>query len=182
MMNVVFETCKYFSWPRIAHSELVSSVCWTSPDEVYSAGDDHQVLKWNLLNNESSIIAKLPDEVYPTDMRWLPRSGGSGVKTAANASDVFALSSTDGENLFYFNRFFWFIFNGSVFLCFNSWIVYKISQAIELANIKPWSRWLELIILDSIYSLVIYSNLTFNPFDSTLHLIYTMVVRRLFPR
>ena len=76
------------------HTELVSSVGWTNPDEVYSCGDDHQVLKWNLLNNEESQLIKLPDEIFPTDMHWFPRLGG---KKAAPGSDIFALASTDGN-------------------------------------------------------------------------------------
>jgi len=78
------------------HSELVSCVGWTSPDEVYSAADDHQILRWNLLTNESSLVMKLPDDVFPTDMHWFPKAGSS---KKGNASDVFALSSTDGKLL-----------------------------------------------------------------------------------
>ena len=81
---------------RCSHTELVSCAGWTSPDEVYSAGDDHQVLRWNLLTNESSLLAKLPDDVYPTSMHWFPKAGAS---KKGNASDVFALSSTDGKLL-----------------------------------------------------------------------------------
>ena len=78
----------------LAHTELVSCVGWTTPDEVFSSGDDHQILKWNLLSNESSTLAKLPDDVYPTDMHWFPKGGG-GKK--APGSDVFVLCSTDGR-------------------------------------------------------------------------------------
>ena len=83
-----------FSLQQCLHSELVSCVGWTSPEEVYSAGDDHQILKWNLLTNESSLLVKLNDDVYPTDMQWFPKAGAS---KKGSASDVFALSSTDGE-------------------------------------------------------------------------------------
>ena len=75
------------------HTELVSCVGWTTPDEVYSGGDDHQVLKWNLLNNENQPLAKLPEDIFPTDMHWFPK--GLGAKKAAG-SDVFVLCSTDG--------------------------------------------------------------------------------------
>ena len=78
---------------ELSHTELVSCVGWSSPDEVYSAGDDHQMLRWNLLTNESSVLTKLPDDVYPTNMHWFPKAGSS---KKGNASDVFALSSTDG--------------------------------------------------------------------------------------
>jgi len=72
----------------------VSCVGWTNPEEVYSAGDDHQILRWNLLTNESSLVVKLNDDVYPTDMQWFPKAGAS---KKGSASDVFALSSTDGQ-------------------------------------------------------------------------------------
>ena len=77
-----------------AHTELVSCVGWSSPEEVLSTSDDHQILKWALLSNESQVLSKLPDDVFPTDMHWFPRSG----KKQAG-SDVFALTSTDGEIL-----------------------------------------------------------------------------------
>ncbi len=41
-------------------------------------------------------MVKLPEDVYPADMHWFPRSGGGGGKKAA-ASDVFVLCSTDGS-------------------------------------------------------------------------------------
>jgi len=47
-----------------------------------------------LLTNESSLLVKLNDDVYPTDMQWFPKAGAS---KKGSTSDVFALSSTDGE-------------------------------------------------------------------------------------
>ena len=87
--NSVFQFFPY----SCLHSELVSCVGWTNPEEVYSAGDDHQILRWNLLTNESSLLVKLNDDVYPTDMQWFPKAGAS---KKGSASDIFALSSTDG--------------------------------------------------------------------------------------
>lgn len=79
------------------HSELVSCVGWTTPDEVYSSGDDHQILKWSLLSNESANLMKLPEDVFPTDMHWFPKNAGGGKKQAG--SETFALGSTDGKFL-----------------------------------------------------------------------------------
>ena len=79
---------------HIAHSELVSCVGWTTPDECYSGADDHLVLKWNLNSNETTTLVKLPDDVFPTDMHWFPRSAGGGKKAG---SDIFVLTSTDGR-------------------------------------------------------------------------------------
>lgn len=77
------------------HTELVSSVGWTTPDEVFSCGDDHHIYKWNLINNETSSVLKLPDDVYPTDMHWFPKGlSGAGKKSG---SDVFVLCTTDGK-------------------------------------------------------------------------------------
>ncbi|XP_076095976.1 intraflagellar transport protein 80 homolog [Mytilus galloprovincialis] len=77
------------------HSELVSCVGWTTPEELYSGADDHLVLKWNLSNNETNTLVKLPDDVFPTDMHWFPKSAAGGGKKTG--SDLFVLTSTDGK-------------------------------------------------------------------------------------
>ena len=83
------------------HSELVSCVGWTSPDEVYTSSDDHQILRWNLLNDDdSSVFTKLSDDTYPTDMHWYPRVGGGvggASKKHTSSSDMFVLGTTDGQ-------------------------------------------------------------------------------------
>ncbi|KAI8515118.1 Intraflagellar transport protein 80 [Branchiostoma belcheri] len=79
-----------------AHTELVSSVGWTTADELYSCSDDHAILKWSLLTNETSQLAKLPAEVYATDIHWFPKVVGGG-KGKQTQSDVFVLTSTDGK-------------------------------------------------------------------------------------
>lgn len=78
------------------HSELVSCVGWTTPDECYSGADDHLVLKWNLNSNETTTLVKLPEDVFPTDMHWFPKSAGGG-GTGKKGSDLFVLTSTDGK-------------------------------------------------------------------------------------
>ena len=40
------------------HSELVSCVGWASPDDVISIGDDHQILRWNLVSAETVKVEK----------------------------------------------------------------------------------------------------------------------------
>uniref|UniRef100_A0A671LIF0 Intraflagellar transport protein 80 homolog n=1 Tax=Sinocyclocheilus anshuiensis TaxID=1608454 RepID=A0A671LIF0_9TELE len=74
--------------------ELVSCVGWTSADELYSCSDDHHILRWNLLTNDTSVLVKLQDQIYPLDLHWLPKSV-SGKKQAG--ADSFALTSTDGK-------------------------------------------------------------------------------------
>ncbi|CAG2187543.1 IFT80 [Mytilus edulis] len=70
-------------------------VGWTTPEELYSGADDHLVLKWNLSNNETNTLVKLPDDVFPTDMHWFPKSAAGGGKKTG--SDLFVLTSTDGK-------------------------------------------------------------------------------------
>lgn len=68
---------------------------WTTPEELYSGADDHLILKWNLINNETTTLVKLPEDVYPTDMHWFPKAVSGGSKKAG--SDLFVLTSTDGK-------------------------------------------------------------------------------------
>ncbi|XP_033637607.1 intraflagellar transport protein 80 homolog [Asterias rubens] len=79
------------------HSELVSCVAWTTSEELYSCSDDHKILRWKLLSDETSTLAKLPNDVYATDIHFFPR--GLGGKTKQPQSDVFVLTSTDGKFL-----------------------------------------------------------------------------------
>lgn len=79
------------------HTELVSCVGWTTPEEVFSASDDHQILKWNV-SGESSSLAKLPEDVFPTDLHWFPKSVTGGGKKQGG-SDLFVLGSCDGKIL-----------------------------------------------------------------------------------
>ncbi|XP_063772228.1 intraflagellar transport protein 80 homolog isoform X1 [Pseudophryne corroboree] len=76
------------------HKELVSCVGWTSADELYSCSDDHQVMKWNLLNGETALMVKLLDDTYPIDIHWYPKNGGNKKQ---GQSDMFALTSSDGK-------------------------------------------------------------------------------------
>lgn len=76
------------------HKELVSCVGWTTADELYSCSEDHQILKWNLVTSETSLIVKLPEEIYPVDLHWFPKTVG-GKKQAQ--AEIFVLTSTDGK-------------------------------------------------------------------------------------
>uniref|UniRef100_A0A3Q0SDM4 Intraflagellar transport protein 80 homolog n=1 Tax=Amphilophus citrinellus TaxID=61819 RepID=A0A3Q0SDM4_AMPCI len=83
----------------LSHKELVSCVGWTTADELYSCSEDHQILKWNLLTSETSLIVKLPEEIYPVDLHWFPKTLG-GKKQAQ--AEIFVLTSTDGKSLISF--------------------------------------------------------------------------------
>ncbi|XP_072035269.1 intraflagellar transport protein 80 homolog [Amphiura filiformis] len=77
------------------HSELVSCVAWTTSEELYSCSDDHQILKWKRLSDETSTVANLSTDIYATDIHFFPKGlGGKGKQPAA---DIFVLSSADGK-------------------------------------------------------------------------------------
>ncbi|XP_072771128.1 intraflagellar transport protein 80 homolog isoform X2 [Nerophis lumbriciformis] len=76
------------------HRELVSCIGWTTADELYSCSDDHQILRWNLLTSETSLVVKLPDSFYPIDLHWFPKTVGGKKQTSA---EVFVLTSSDGK-------------------------------------------------------------------------------------
>ncbi|KAB0356811.1 hypothetical protein FD754_000967 [Muntiacus muntjak] len=78
----------------VTHQELVSCVGWTTAEELYSCSDDHQIVKWNLLTGETSQIVKLPDDIYPIDLHWFPKSLGVKKQTQA---EIFVLTSSDGK-------------------------------------------------------------------------------------
>lgn len=67
---------------------------WTTADELYSCSDDHQIIKWNLLNGETAQVVKLPDDFYPLDLHWFPKSLGGKRQTHA---ENFVLTSSDGK-------------------------------------------------------------------------------------
>lgn len=76
------------------HRELVSCVGWTTADELYSCSEDHQILRWNLLNNETHVVVHTQEDIYPIDLHWFPKSSG-GKKQAL--AEIFVLTSTDGN-------------------------------------------------------------------------------------
>ncbi|XP_070648528.1 intraflagellar transport protein 80 homolog isoform X3 [Bos indicus] len=80
---------------KVLHwKKLVSCVGWTTAEELYSCSDDHQIVKWNLLTGETSQIVKLPDDIYPIDLHWFPKSLGIKKQTQA---EIFVLTSSDGK-------------------------------------------------------------------------------------
>lgn len=80
-----------------SHQDLVSCVGWTTADELYSCSEDHQILRWNLLTNEATLVVKLPEDIYPLDLHWFPKAVG-GKKQ--NQAEIFVLTSSDGMFLY----------------------------------------------------------------------------------
>lgn len=76
------------------HSDVCCSVGWSGSDEVFSCADDHQLVRWNLLTGETTVVASLAESLFPTDLHWFPR--GIGDKKSGGA-DLFALASTEGK-------------------------------------------------------------------------------------
>ncbi|XP_046402466.1 intraflagellar transport protein 80 homolog [Ischnura elegans] len=71
----------------------VTCVGWSSTDEVYSCGDDHVLLKWNLTSKSSEKITVLPNGVFPCDLHCLPS------KQASNkiSYDPILITTSDGK-------------------------------------------------------------------------------------
>nr|XP_029529971.1 intraflagellar transport protein 80 homolog [Oncorhynchus nerka] len=76
------------------HKELVSCVGWTTADELYSCSEDHQILRWNLLTSETSLVVKLQEDLFPVDLHWFPKTVGGKKQVQA---EIFVLTSTDGK-------------------------------------------------------------------------------------
>ncbi|XP_032237699.1 intraflagellar transport protein 80 homolog isoform X2 [Nematostella vectensis] len=74
--------------------ELVSCVGWTTAEELYSSGDDHSILRWNLLSDETTEVVKLPQEVFPTDLHWFPKVLGNKKQSQL---ELMVLTATDGK-------------------------------------------------------------------------------------
>ncbi|XP_075793942.1 intraflagellar transport protein 80 homolog isoform X2 [Pelodiscus sinensis] len=79
------------------HKELVSCVGWTTADELYSCSDDHHIMKWNLLTSETTQVVKLPDDIYPLDLHWFPKTVGGKKQSQAES---FVLTSSDGTPVY----------------------------------------------------------------------------------
>ncbi|CAG9859174.1 unnamed protein product [Phyllotreta striolata] len=78
---------------RPSHKAPVTCVGWSSTEEVYSSGDDCTILSWSVSTNQSAKVTKFPGEVYPTDLHFLPRIGGS----LSKHGDLILITAVDGK-------------------------------------------------------------------------------------
>ncbi|VDN07794.1 unnamed protein product [Thelazia callipaeda] len=78
---------------KTKHKDSVLSVAWIGSDEVVSAGDDQQALKWNLTTYDAQLFMQLPKSLYPTNMQWFPYDS---CKQQFNEI-FFILTSTEGK-------------------------------------------------------------------------------------
>ncbi|XP_074029893.1 intraflagellar transport protein Oseg5 isoform X1 [Leptinotarsa decemlineata] len=76
-----------------SHRAPVTCVGWSSTEEVYSAGDDSQLLSWSVSTNQSTKITQFNAELCPTDMQFLPRVSG----TLGKHGDLILITSVDGK-------------------------------------------------------------------------------------
>uniref|UniRef100_A0AC35FJS9 Intraflagellar transport protein 80 homolog n=1 Tax=Panagrolaimus sp. PS1159 TaxID=55785 RepID=A0AC35FJS9_9BILA len=74
------------------HSETLCGVGWLNSDEIISASDDHQLLKWNIGKFDAQSLPALKSSIYPTGLHFYPRSLGR-----STTNDIFLLPSTDGK-------------------------------------------------------------------------------------
>lgn len=68
-------------------------------DEVFTSGDDHQLLKWNVVSGEATVLATLPVSLFPTNIHCYPRGLTTGATKGASSSianDIFVLAAADG--------------------------------------------------------------------------------------
>ncbi|TPX54497.1 hypothetical protein PhCBS80983_g05895 [Powellomyces hirtus] len=85
------------------HTDIVTSVGWTSNNELFSIGDDRKILRWSgdgdSLGGVTTTLFDKPKngstaEVDATEMHWVPVAPGKGGQVGA---EVFALGGTDGK-------------------------------------------------------------------------------------
>ncbi|KAI8818239.1 WD40-repeat-containing domain protein [Fimicolochytrium jonesii] len=86
------------------HFDIVTSVNWTGNNELFSIGDDRQVLRWSgdgdFVGQQSLAVfdgQTSGQEVHASEIHWVPAAPGKGGQTTAES---FALAGTDGK--FYF--------------------------------------------------------------------------------
>lgn len=80
--------------------KLVTCVAWSSTDEIYSCGEDHQLICWHLESGmlNSSVVAEFPLDFYPTDMQYYPRPSQTTISSSKKQSlDVLLITTTDGK-------------------------------------------------------------------------------------
>ncbi|KAI8586701.1 WD40-repeat-containing domain protein [Geranomyces variabilis] len=85
------------------HTDLVTSVGWTSNTELFSIGDDRKIYRWS---GDGDFLGAVPTPLFDappkpgatspdaTEMHWVPVAPGKGGQAGA---EVFALGGTDGR-------------------------------------------------------------------------------------
>nr|XP_026488740.1 intraflagellar transport protein 80 homolog [Vanessa tameamea] len=76
------------------HVGVVSCVSWNNTEDVFSCGDDHKLLKWNLVNGECLTVTTFPDDFYPICMHLFPKINMGSSK---HQHDVILIACADGK-------------------------------------------------------------------------------------
>ncbi|XP_049774478.1 intraflagellar transport protein 80 homolog isoform X1 [Schistocerca cancellata] len=76
------------------HKDVVTCVTWNTTEEIYSCGDDHVLMKWNLITNETTKVTDFPNDFYPTDLHYFPKLQSSIKKQGL---DILLISTADGK-------------------------------------------------------------------------------------
>ncbi|XP_073942195.1 intraflagellar transport protein 80 homolog isoform X1 [Choristoneura fumiferana] len=85
---------KLSSFKEPKHEGVVVCVSWNNTEDVFSCGDDHKLLKWNLVNSECMVVTTFPEDFYPTGMHLFPKINQGGNK---HQHDVILIGSADGK-------------------------------------------------------------------------------------
>ncbi|KAJ3051223.1 Intraflagellar transport protein 80 [Rhizophlyctis rosea] len=88
------------------HKDIVTCVAWIDNNELYSCGDDRQMLRWSgdgeLLGPVATTLfnpppvksgTEPPPPVYVTEIHWFPAAPGKG----QTGTDVYVVGGTDGR-------------------------------------------------------------------------------------
>ncbi|XP_014204376.1 intraflagellar transport protein 80 homolog [Copidosoma floridanum] len=83
------------------HRKMVTCVTWSASDEIFSCGDDHQLICWKFEGGvvSAKVIAEFPDDFYPTGMQWHPRPSQptSSGALKKQSMDVLLITTDDGK-------------------------------------------------------------------------------------
>merc|ERR1712166_933018 len=74
------------------HEDIVTAVGWSAANELFSIGDDHSVMVWDMAGDHQKKVCELAADCHVTDMHWFPLDG----QRKGNTSDFMALACTDG--------------------------------------------------------------------------------------
>ncbi|XP_050301884.1 intraflagellar transport protein 80 homolog [Anthonomus grandis grandis] len=79
---------------KIEQNVPVTCVGWSSTEEVFSISDDNQILSWSVSTNQPTKIAKLGNDMFATDMQFVPRFGTNNL---GKNSDLVLVTTVDGR-------------------------------------------------------------------------------------
>ncbi|KAK0160104.1 hypothetical protein PV328_007545 [Microctonus aethiopoides] len=79
---------------------MVTCIGWNSSEEIYSCGEDHLLLSWHLDGGSvnATTITQFPNDFYPNDMQWHPRSiQTNGTSIKKQSQDILLITTADGK-------------------------------------------------------------------------------------